>query len=175
MRRIFLFLTSVLLVLTGYALYRGGPGERSAVEVGQALPSFRLPLLDQSGAAGTAQLRGRVTLLNVWATWCPTCKAEQAYLLKLARQGVPIVGVNYRDDPRAAENWLHRAGNPYWFVLEDAEGTAGLEAEGAPETWLIDAHGIVRFRRVGVVDSRIWQHRLKPLYDKYRHLAQRHR
>ena len=141
------------------------------MQVGHALPAFSLPLLGQDGSVGTAQLRGRVVLLNVWATWCPTCEAEESYLLKLAHQGVAIVGVDYRDDPQYAENWLRQAGNPYWLVLEDAGGTAGLESQGAPETWLVDARGIVRFRRVGALNTRIWHSRLKPLYDKYVRLA----
>uniref|UniRef100_UPI0038F8041D DsbE family thiol:disulfide interchange protein n=1 Tax=Streptomyces galilaeus TaxID=33899 RepID=UPI0038F8041D len=89
---------------------------------------------------------GEPLLLNVWATWCPTCYAEHYYLNKLADQGVKIIGLNYKDDRNKAVGWLNELGNPYLISLFDGNGMLGLDlgVYGAPETFLIDANGVVR-------------------------------
>jgi cytochrome c biogenesis protein CcmG/thiol:disulfide interchange protein DsbE len=109
---------------------------------------------------------GEVALFNVWATWCVSCRVEHPYLHMLAEQGVPIIGLNYKDDDTDALRWLEELGNPYRVNIVDAQGTLGLDlgVYGAPETYLVDAGGVIRYRHVGVVDERVWQDILQPLY-----------
>ena len=85
-------------------------------------------------------------LLNVWATWCISCRVEHPYLQKLAGEGVPIYGVNYKDDTQAAREWLVEFGDPYLGSIVDEEGSFGLDlgVYGAPETYFIDAEGVVQ-------------------------------
>ena len=131
------------------------------------VPEFSLPSID----GGERRLDrdifiGQVTLLSVWATWCPSCRIEHPYLLSLAEQGVPIIGLDYKDDTDKARRWLLDYGDPYQQVIIDQEGSLGLDLGvfGAPETYLIDSTGVIRFKHVGVVDDRVWQRHFAPLY-----------
>ncbi|CAB0149453.1 Thiol:disulfide interchange protein DsbE [Pseudidiomarina piscicola] len=162
------------IVLVGFLL-RGlfsDPTELSSALVGKPVPQFSVPDLYDPEQRYTQQvLSGKPMLLNVWATWCPTCRAEHAYLNQLAADGVPIVGLNYKDDSREkAVRWLNTLGDPYQLNLFDAKGTVALEfgVYGAPETFLIDAQGRIRYRHVGDVNERVWQGELG---QRYRALA----
>ncbi|NGH43123.1 DsbE family thiol:disulfide interchange protein, partial [Escherichia coli] len=108
-------------------------------------------------------------LLNVWATWCPTCRAEHQYLNTLAARGVRVVGLKYKDDRAKAVTWLNSLGNPYALSLYDGDGMLGLDlgVYGAPETFLIDGQGIIRYRHAGDMNERVWQQEVLPLYKKY--------
>ncbi|WP_417688077.1 DsbE family thiol:disulfide interchange protein [Pseudidiomarina sp.] len=163
------------IVLVGFLL-RGlfsDPTELSSALVGKPVPQFSVPDLYQPEQQHTqAILKGQPMLLNVWATWCPTCRAEHAYLNKLAAEGVAIVGLNYKDDSRdKAVNWLNTLGDPYTVNLFDANGSVALEfgVYGAPETFLIDAQGQIRYRHVGDVNERVWRGELG---ERYRSLMQ---
>jgi cytochrome c biogenesis protein CcmG/thiol:disulfide interchange protein DsbE len=105
--------------------------------------------------------------LNVWATWCPACRDEHPYLVELAESGVNVIGLNYKDEAKAALNWLATLGNPYRFNIYDPRGSLGFDlgVYGAPETYIIDTHGVVRFRHVGVVNEKVWIEKLKPVYE----------
>ena len=132
----------------------------------KALPGFFRPdLLEPERVRTEVDVKGHVTLLNVWATWCISCRVEHPYLVRLAReQGVRIVGLNYKDDRPAAIAWLQERGDPYVFTLEDADGRLGLDlgVYGAPETYLLDAEGVIRYKHVGVIDDRVWKDVLQP-------------
>lgn len=174
MNRIWLFLPVVLAVTLGVVFYWGlgeDPSELDSALVGDKVPSFELPLLrDPETMAGPTMLAGKVQLLNVWGTWCAACRVEHPHLNRLAEQGVPIVGLNYKDERDAALEWLRERGNPYTRVIYDPEGSLGFDlgVYGAPETYLIDAQGIVRHRHVGVVDQDVWESDFEPLYERYR-------
>lgn len=174
MNRIWLFLPLVLAVTLGVVLYWGlgeDPSELDSALVGREVPSFELPMLrNPEAAAGPAMFKGKVQLLNVWGTWCAACRVEHAQLNRLAEQGVPIVGLNYKDERDAALKWLRERGTPYTRVIYDPEGSLGFDlgVYGAPETYLIDAEGVVRHRHVGVVDQDVWESDLEPLYERYR-------
>ncbi|SSJ37282.1 cytochrome c-type biogenesis protein CcmG/DsbE, thiol:disulfide oxidoreductase [Klebsiella pneumoniae] len=118
-------------------------------------------------------LIGKPLLLNVWATWCPTCRAEHQFLNGLAQQGVRVVGMNYKDDRQKAMSWLQRLGNPYRLSLYDGNGMLGLDlgVYGAPETFLIDGQGIIRWRHAGDLNERVWREELQPLWDQYNRRA----
>lgn len=146
------------------------PTELSSALVGKPVPQFGLPdIYDTQKIHTESVLQGRPMLMNVWATWCPTCRAEHEYLNKLAADGVYIVGLNYKDDSRAkAVNWLNTLGDPYQVNLFDERGMVAIDfgVYGAPETFLINAAGEVVYRHVGDVNERVWNNVLGPQYER---------
>lgn len=158
-----------MLLYFGFSLE--DPHRLPSALVGQPFPSFELPVLDDRGqeTAPTVDqfiLDGRVSLVNVWATWCPTCKAEHEELMRIHRDtGLPIIGINYKDDAAAAKAWLARYGNPYELNIIDADGRLGIDlgVYGAPETFIVDADGTIVYKRVGDVNRRIWDEEIAPL------------
>ncbi len=173
MRRALLFLPLILVVALGFVLYEGlgkDPSKLESARIGKPLPEFSLPLLmeDETRVSEEA-LHGEVVLLNVWATWCVSCRQEHPYLNKLSREGVNLIGLNYKDERGLALNWLSDLGDPYAFNIYDPEGVLGFDlgVYGTPETFLIDADGIVRHRHVGVINERVWENELRPLYEQY--------
>jgi len=109
-------------------------------------------------------MRGEIVLLNVWASWCAACTEEQGFLSQLAHDGVAIFGLNYKDHTQAAIQWLNEWGNPYRLVGEDRDGRVGIDlgVYGAPETFLIDKHGVIQYRYPGVMNAVIWQQEFLP-------------
>jgi len=170
--RLKLFAPLMLFAVLAIFLFRGlglDPSEMPSALIDRPLPDFSLPRLGEASLLSVADVKGRAGLLNVWATWCPSCRVEHPYLVQLAEGGIPIYGLNYKDEDSAALRWLDELGNPYRFNIADREGTLGLDlgVYGAPETYLLDAAGIIRYRHVGVVDETVWQTILQPLYLKY--------
>lgn len=168
---LFLLLAGALL----WQLVRNSEGDdprrlESAL-IGKTVPAFRLEALDRPGKIlqPSALINGKPLLLNVWATWCPTCRAEHQFLNTLAAQGVRVVGLNYKDDRVQAIAWLLALGNPYVLSLFDGNGMLGLDlgVYGAPETFLIDGKGIIRYRHAGDLNQQVWQERLQPLWQQY--------
>ncbi|MBJ3814973.1 DsbE family thiol:disulfide interchange protein [Shimwellia pseudoproteus] len=180
MNRKLLFIPLVLFLALALALMwqllknAGGddPTSLESALIGKPLPAFHLTPLTgpESEIQRDALITGKPLLLNVWATWCPTCHEEHRFLNLLAAQGVSIVGINYKDDRQKAVNWLKDYGNPYQLNLYDGSGMLGLDlgVYGAPETFLIDGQGIIRWRHAGALDARVWQQQLQPLWEKYR-------
>lgn len=119
--------------------------------IGKPAPVFDLPLLDADGSFSNKDLLGHVTLLNVWASWCFACRQEHEVVKYLSRNGVRIIGLNYKDEPTDAKNWLTRLGNPYEKVAVDYDGRIAIDwgVYGAPETFLIDQQGIIRHKVIG--------------------------
>lgn len=143
------------------------PTELPSALVGEPFPEFSLPSLQDPETLVTKQdFADEVLLVNVWATWCFACRIEHPSLNALAEQGVKIVGLNYKDQRKAAKLWLLERGNPYAFNIYDDQGSLGIDlgVYGAPETYLVDAQGIIRHRRVGVVDKRVWEAEFAALY-----------
>lgn len=146
---------------------RHDPRELPSPLVGRPAPAFVLPVLDQDGQKlGAADLRGKVWLLNVWASWCTACRAEHPVLVDFAaRSQVPLYGLNYKDENGAARDWLQRMGNPYAASLVDADGRVGIDfgVYGVPETFVIDKAGVVRYKQVGPVTQEVLERKLIPL------------
>ncbi|WP_312919284.1 DsbE family thiol:disulfide interchange protein [Stutzerimonas nitrititolerans] len=171
MKRMLMLVPLAIFLLIAVFLYKGlflNPSDIGSTMIGKPLPEFSLASLETPERKVTVDdFQELPALLNVWATWCPTCKAEHAMLNKLAAQGVVVYGVNYKDDSDAARQWLAQLGNPYRFSVEDPEGSLGINlgVYGAPETFVIDRKGIVRDKFVGAIDERIWRERLAPLYQ----------
>ena len=169
--RLKLFLPLFIFAVLALFLYRGlhlDPKELPSALIDRPLPEFALPALGGSPMLAREDLVGQVSLLNVWATWCVSCRVEHPYLQRLADQGVVIYGLNYKDEDAAAIRWLQDLGNPYALNIADREGTLGLDlgVYGAPETYVLDARGIIRFRHVGVVDERVWRDVLAPIVNE---------
>ena len=169
--RLKLFVPLLLFAVLAVFLFRGlslDPKEMPSALIDRPLPEFTLPSLGQERLLSRNDVTGQVALLNVWATWCVSCRVEHPYLRLLADQGVPIYGINYKDDDNDALRWLDELGNPYRANIADREGTLGLDlgVYGAPETYLVDAAGVIRYRHVGVVDERVWQTVLQPIYTE---------
>ncbi|MFR0674564.1 DsbE family thiol:disulfide interchange protein [Enterobacterales bacterium AW_CKDN230030176-1A_HGKHYDSX7] len=159
----------VFLLLAG-VLYKGlflKPDALPSALLGKPFPAFSLPAVQGERTVTEADLIGRPALVNVWGTWCPSCKVEHPFLNKLAGQGVLIHGIDYKDDSAAAQAWLRDFHDPYALNVRDDAGTLGLNlgVYGAPETFLIDARGIIRHRHVGVIDATVWREQLAPLYQ----------
>ena len=172
MKRAILLLPLALFLVLAVFLYRGlflNPAELPSALIGKPVPAFSLPAVDDPARTlSEADLKGKPALLNVWATWCVSCKAEHPVLTELAAQGVNIVGINYKDDNANALKWLKEFHNPYQLDIRDEQGSLGLNlgVYGAPETFLVDRHGIIRHKFVGVIDQRAWREQLAPLYQQ---------
>jgi cytochrome c biogenesis protein CcmG, thiol:disulfide interchange protein DsbE len=148
---------SLLVVFLGIGLWLD-PSEVPSPHLDKPLPAFALPALEADQGLEpidpAAHFRGQVWLLNVWASWCIACRHEHPVLMAFAAEnGVPLVGLNYKDDPLNARQWLAQAGNPYVFSLVDAQGRVGIDlgVYGTPETFFIDQNGVVRARHVGAI------------------------
>jgi cytochrome c biogenesis protein CcmG/thiol:disulfide interchange protein DsbE len=172
MQRLKYFLPLFIFVVIAGFLLRGldlDPAEMPSALLDKPVPDFRLPaLLEDSREVSASDLQGEVVLLNVWATWCVSCRVEHPMLNLLKEQGVKIVGLNYKDDPEAAKQWLIDLGNPYAFNVVDKDGRLGLDLGvfGAPETFVIDRQGIIRYKYIGVIDERVWATTLEPVYQQ---------
>jgi cytochrome c biogenesis protein CcmG/thiol:disulfide interchange protein DsbE len=134
--------------------------------IGKQAPAFRLPVLHEAGRLfGTDDLQGSPYLLNVWGSWCPECRTEHPVLTRFAEtKRVRVVGFNWKDEHADALRWLEEFGNPYWLVVTDFEGQAAINwgIYGAPETFLVDANGIVRWKHVGPLSEAIITDELLP-------------
>lgn len=175
MRRLLLFIPVVLAAVLGVVLFAGigkDPSHLESALIGKPVPPFQLADLENPDRQHANDVfEGQVHLLNVWGTWCPACRDEHPDLMWLARdKEVPIIGLNYKDNREAALDWLARLGDPYTVNLYDPQGRLGFDlgVYGAPETYVVDQQGIVRYRHVGVVNEKVWQETLAPIVEQYR-------
>jgi cytochrome c biogenesis protein CcmG/thiol:disulfide interchange protein DsbE len=170
MKRSLLLLPLLAFLLMAWFLYRGlalDPAKMPSALIDKPFPEFSLPSLDEEGRVLTESDLQGPALVNVWATWCPSCKVEHPVLNRLAANGVVIYGLNYKDERAAAQKWLVEFHNPYRLNIEDPQGNLGVDLGvfGAPETFLIDRQGIIRHKFVGVIDDNVWRQKLAPLYQ----------
>ena len=130
-------------------------------------PAFSLPQLHQPAQTiSRDDMKGKVWLLNVWASWCVACREEHPVLVEFARTGaVPIVGLNYKDERADGLAWLAQFGDPYQLSAFDYDGRIGIDygVYGVPETYLIDKNGVIRYKRIGVVTPEIVRDKILPL------------
>ena len=166
----------LLVLLIGYYGFQlEDPHRLPSALLGKPFPEFRAQLLEPApagsaaGAVTRADLLGGPVLINVWATWCPTCKAEHDELMRIRGEAdLRMVGINYKDDPRAARRWLREFGNPFEFNMLDMNGSLGIElgVYGAPETFLLDAAGTIVYKRVGEITRQVWLDELAPRIER---------
>ncbi len=161
---------AALAVLLAAGVWMSRKPDRDALPsplIGKPAPAFALPVLHEPARSVRLQdLRGQPFLLNVWGSWCVECRVEHPVLTRFAEtRRVRVVGYNWKDEPADALRWLAQFGNPYWVVLSDVEGRAAIDwgIYGAPETFLVDADGIIRWKHVGPLDDGVIADELEPL------------
>jgi cytochrome c biogenesis protein CcmG/thiol:disulfide interchange protein DsbE len=162
-----IFIALVVFLGIGLTL---DPREVPSPFIGKPAPAFELPQLAAPAQTfGDKNLKGQVSLFNVWASWCVSCRQEHPLLLELAQQNiVPIYGLNYKDERAAGLEWLQNLGNPYAASAFDADGKVGVNwgVYGVPETFVIDKQGIIRHKHTGPITEESWRKTLLPLILK---------
>lgn len=165
----YLWPLGIFLVLVGF-LGVGltlNPREIPSPLVGKMAPAFELPRLHEPGKNfSPAEMKGRVWLLNVWASWCVSCRDEHPLLVSLAKAKlVPIYGLNYKDPHEDALRWLKQFGDPYDMSVADVDGRTGIDygVYGVPETYVIDKAGMIRYKHIGPVNRESLQNTILPL------------
>ncbi|MDD2915097.1 MAG: DsbE family thiol:disulfide interchange protein [Gallionella sp.] len=160
----------VVFVIVAAFLYIGlglNPREVPSPLVGKAAPAFMLPQLDEPSKQFSPQdMKGKVWLLNVWASWCTACESEHPVFMELSRQNiVPIYGMDYKDKPENGAAWLRQHGNPYTLVISDSEGRVGIDygVYGVPETYVIDKQGIIQYKHIGGVSMQVLNEKILPM------------
>ncbi|MEM8937137.1 MAG: DsbE family thiol:disulfide interchange protein [Pseudomonadota bacterium] len=175
MNRVFLILPlSVFLaaaIFFAVGLTRD-PSRIPSTLIDRPLPEFELaPIEGYAEGLSTADFQGEVALLNVFGSWCVSCHIEHPFLMELAEHGtIPIYGLNWKDPPGEGTAWLKRFGDPYTLIGEDFEGRVALDLgiTGAPETFVVDQTGRVRFKFAGPITPEIWASQFEPLIEELR-------
>lgn len=161
------FVVIVCFLWAGLSL---NPREVPSPLIDKPAPEFALPKLREQGAIiRTADLRGQVWLLNVFASWCTPCLEEHPLLIDIARSNVvPLYGLNYKDQRPVALKWLRKHGDPYTGIMVDVEGRTGIEygVYGVPETFVIDKLGVIRFKHIGPLTPQVLEEKIVPLVKR---------
>jgi cytochrome c biogenesis protein CcmG/thiol:disulfide interchange protein DsbE len=161
------FAALVALLAVGLTL---NPREVPSPLIGKPAPPFELPQLHQpSKTFSQKEMLGRVWILNVWASWCVTCRDEHPVLIDLAASRVaPIYGLNYKDRREEGLAWLKKFGDPYQLSIHDFEGRVGIDygVYGVPETYVIDKRGVIRYKRIGALTPQIVRSKVLPLVQE---------
>lgn len=169
MSRLKLFIPLLVFIFLGGFFWVGlslDPTAMPSALIDKPMPSFSLPTLENPDEEVTeAVVKGQVSLVNVWGTWCVACRQEHPFLNQLKAQGVPIYGINYKDDTEAAKQWLRDLHNPYLLNIVDEEGRLGIDLGvfGAPETYVLDSRGVIRYKHVGIINDKVWRETIGPL------------
>lgn len=142
-----------------------------SVLIDKPLPSFNLPAV-RSGDSGLASgdFHGQPMLLNMFASWCVSCRIEHPLLLDLRSRGVPIAGIDWEDKAVEGAKYLKENGDPYARIGLDGSGRTGIDLgiTGVPETFVVDKHGRVRYKQIGPIETADWENTIKPLMEKLR-------
>lgn len=168
-KRTWLFVIPLLIFMAAMVMFYFRLGKDTQVQVSttlnKPLPIVHLPLLsDLSRTMTNDDLPKKPFILNVWGSWCPACRLEHPFLMQLHAQGVPMVGVNYKDELPDALAYLNEHQDPFVYSLQDLDGSYGIELglTGAPESFVVSADGKVYQHLVGVIDEQNWQNQLQP-------------
>ncbi|WP_299628277.1 DsbE family thiol:disulfide interchange protein [uncultured Tateyamaria sp.] len=153
------------VVFAGIGMFRDNPNELPSTRLGGPAPALtEATLADFRGVTDGDLARGEVTLVNFWASWCPPCRAEHPKLLEMAADGIPIIGVNFRDSEGPAAGYLEADGNPFVGVAFDPQGRSAIDwgVTAPPETFILDGDGTVLFRYIGPLVGSDYEHRFVP-------------
>ncbi len=171
-----LVLVVVMMVLLGVVLRMGDHEALPSALIGKPVPEFALPPIANvlgdngptPGLSSAAFKTGKVSVLNVWATWCAPCQAEHPLLIELSRQGIPIFSINYKDKPEAARRFLAAHGNPFRAIGSDDSGLTAIDfgVYGVPETFVIDGDGKIAYRFPGPLSPEILAEKIMPAIEK---------
>lgn len=169
-KKLFFFLPLVVFIALAFFLLRAignGSSDLPSPLVGEKLPAFTLQNLEGE-TVRDGDFLGDAFLLNVWASWCPSCRVEHAYLQSLADKGVKIVGMNYKDNTEDALQFLEVLGDPFETIIVDQKGDLGLDlgVYGAPETYLVNAQGRILVKRIGVMNQSVWEEQFEGLWKQ---------
>ena len=164
-----LFLVVGLYFFVGLSL---DPNKIPSVLIDRPVPEFDLPPVaaDKTGLTSD-DLRGEVSLVNIFGSWCAACRIEHPFLMHLSENNIiPIYGIDWRDKPGDGAKWLARFGDPYSKVGDDQNGRVAIDfgVTGAPETFIVDRHGHIRYKHVGPIDRTVWQDTLWPIIEELR-------
>lgn len=160
-----------VLVFVGLVAYMAigltlNPRDLPSALIDQPVPDFELPPIQGfTDGLSSEDLKGQVSLLNVWGSWCEPCKDEHPLLMAVYENGiVPIYGLDWKDPPGQGTRWLNDLGNPYAKIGNDLDGRVAIDlgVTGAPETFIVDAEGIIRFKYVGPISERAWREEILP-------------
>ena len=164
-----------LAALLGAGVLMNSGKDNSAIPsplIGKPAPAFDLPVLgDPARRVTDADLRGEPYVLNVWGSWCPECRVEHPVIADLAKSGrVRVVGYDYKDTTEDAQRWLAQFGDPYSVIVADEDGRAAFDwgIYGAPETYLVDADGVVRWKYIGPMTPEVVENELLPRLEEVR-------
>jgi cytochrome c biogenesis protein CcmG/thiol:disulfide interchange protein DsbE len=172
MRRLIYLLPLVVIAAFAVAFYvqiGNDPQKLPSALIDKPLPTFNLPPIDGNGpGVSNADVKGKVVLINVWASWCPPCRVEHPILMGIASSGVAIYGVNYKDKPEDAKRFLAQLGNPFIAIGADKDGKLAVDlgVYGYPETFIVDAGGTIRYRHAGPISKPDWDLTLLPIMKK---------
>jgi len=164
-----LALFGVIVAFLAVGLTRD-PREVPSPLIDKPAPVFDLPQLAAADQRFTPEsMKGRVWMLNVWASWCTACREEHPLLMELSKSKViPLIGLNYKDQRPDALKTLARSGNPYQLSVHDLDGRVGINygVYGVPETFLIDKNGVIRHKQIGPITAESWSQTILPLIEK---------
>lgn len=169
---IYLLPIAILITLAVVFFIQLQPGNRPdeipSALIGRAVPDFDLPRLRDAMSVHAKDFPSGPYAINFFASWCIPCEAEHPYIRQIHDLGLPVYGINFRDQKEAAEAWLHRLGNPFAEVLVDAKGRTAIDfgVTGIPETFFVDAAGIIRWRMSGPIEAGVWKRDLAPLITR---------
>jgi len=165
----FLLPLGIFIVLVGFLAVglRLDPRKVPSPLIDKPAPQFTLPeLMDPQRTFSQKDMLGKVWLLNVWASWCVSCREEHPVLVEFSKRNiVPVYGLNYKDDRKDALAWLARLGNPYTMSIMDRDGRVGIDygVYGVPETYVIDKQGVIRYKQIGAITHQNLQQKILPL------------
>jgi cytochrome c biogenesis protein CcmG/thiol:disulfide interchange protein DsbE len=170
--RVLLVLPLVLFVVLGGYFAIGlerDPSRIPSVLIDKPLPAFDLPAIEgfEKGLS-SADVKGRVALINIFGSWCASCVIEHPVLMQIAAsEEALLLGLDWKDEKGAGTAWLQQHGNPYALVGDDASGRTAIDlgVTGAPETFIVDKKGRIRYKHVGPIDMQTWRERLKPIVE----------
>jgi cytochrome c biogenesis protein CcmG/thiol:disulfide interchange protein DsbE len=137
--------------------------------IGKPVPQFTLPTVEaEQKAFSSEELQGKVYLVNIWASWCVSCRAEHEILNHAAKQGIKIYGINYKDEIEDARRWLEARGNPYVKSAHDLDGRVGIDwgVYGVPETFIIDKEGKICLKHLGPISLDVLSNKILPKIKK---------
>ncbi|MEM8770666.1 MAG: DsbE family thiol:disulfide interchange protein [Pseudomonadota bacterium] len=174
MNRFILFLPLIVFVFIAsyFALgLRNDPSRIPSVLIDKPLPDFELPAIEgRNGGLADDDVIGRVALVNVFASWCIPCAIEHPVLMRIAEEedNLLIAGINWKEKPGDGGAWLERLGDPYDFIGDDADGRVAIDfgVTGAPETFVVDHKGRIRYKHVGPITEQFWKEDIKPIVDQ---------
>ncbi|MFQ5466515.1 MAG: DsbE family thiol:disulfide interchange protein [Kiloniellaceae bacterium] len=175
-RLIYALPTLIFAIVAGYFLWgldpERDPREIPSVLIGKPVPNFDLPPVEgRTLGLSTSDLKGEVSLVNVFASWCTECRREHPVFMSLKENNiVPIHGLNYKDKPKDAREWLEELGDPYTRTGADISGRVGIEfgVYGVPETFVIDKAGMIAYKHIGAVTPRVLREKILPLIKDLR-------